>query len=1273
MNRFLLSVIFIFLGYTFTLAQTGQGGVKGKVLDKESGEGVPFANISVKLKGNLVTGGVADFDGNYTIKPLAPGQYSIEASYVGYQPQLVQGVIVNSDKLTFQNFKITTQAVNLEDVQVIAYAVPLISKDNTTSGDQITRDDIDKIPGRSATDVAKTVGGLFSKDDGSGDLNSRGARDDANIIYVDGVPVRGTGNISKGALEEVAVITGGVPAQYQGSTGAIISITTRGAAREYSGSIDYLTSGYKIGDNVYGLDAQGYNLLEFNATGPLLWRKDSEGNKTDPILGFFVSGNVTDVIDNEPSPIGMWKVKDEVYDQLSADPLRFNSNGSGTFLNHEFVRLNDLEKVRTRLNVRRQGVNVNAKLDYNINKNTTLTFGGAYDFQNRNDDRFRSGFSELNPRGDLYSYTLMNSHHNPEIINTNARAYVRLVQRFGSGNPDEEEASASIVKNAYYSIQADYQNLTNKSWDENLRDNVFGYGYLGKFTTYQTRQYDGGQDSLTGITGLIQQTFVDTLVAFDPDFTYNPQAATITEGFYNLYGWEGIDADGNPIYDAELAGDNLRNLNNISLAGGLRNGDEPRDIYGMWRSPAYVNNNYFLRTQEQYRLNALFSADIKDHAITLGFEYEQRVDREFNSSPRGLWTLGRQLTNRHIANLDFSNPQITQISTFPIVNYDRLNSAPDEAWGGGFNGADPQSFFDYNLRLKLGLDPDGVDYVDFDSYGPEMYSLDMFSPDELLNNGSEYVSYFGYDHTGKRVNDYSSNWLNEFFTAQDEFGNFKREIAPFQPIYVAGFIQDKFSFDDLVFNVGLRVDRYDANQKVLIDPYVLFPTVKAGEDLTQQGIQEYEVPNNIGEDYVVYVDDVRNPTSVVGFRDGDTWYNAQGIEIEDATVLEGPQGIAPLLVDKNVSSGQEIRESSFRDYKPRTAVMPRISFSFPISDEALFFAHYDVLTRRPLSNNRLNPTDYFFINNVGQSLINNPDLGFEQTIDYELGFKQKLNNYSSLSIASFYRESRDLQQVVNLRQAYPNGYITFQNGDFATVKGLQLSYDLRRLGNIRGRVSYTLQFAEGTGSGATSGLNLARTGKPNLRNLIPLSYDQRHTIIANIDYRYGSGKNYNGPDGFARKILENFGVNSVFNVGSGTPYNRQQNITSPALFSSNSAILEGQLNGARLPWNFSVNLGVDKNFDLKWNKDEDGKASYTTPMSVYLQIDNLFNTLNIVNVYRATGNPDDDGYLTAPEFQNIIQAQNSELSFRELYSLKVNTGANYTLPRRIKIGVRLDF
>ena len=124
-------------------------------------------------------------------------------------------------------------------------------------------------------------------------------------------------------------------------------------------------------------------------------------------------------------------------------------------------------------------------------------------------------------------------------------------------------------------------------------------------------------------------------------------------------------------------------------------------------------------------------------------------------------------------------------------------------------------------------------------------------------------------------------------------------------------------------------------------------------------------------------------------------------------------------------------------------------------------------------------------------------------------------------------------QVVPINYAFPQSYVTYGNMDFGTVKGLTLAYDLRQTGNVSLRGSYTLQFADGTGSSASSGYNLATTAIGNIRTALPLSYDRRHAFTASLDYRYGEGKDYNGPVWFNRQIFANTGVNIQGNGGSG--------------------------------------------------------------------------------------------------------------------------------------------
>ncbi len=685
----------------------------------------------------------------------------------------------------------------------------------------------------------------------------------------------------------------------------------------------------------------------------------------------------------------------------------------------------------------------------------------------------------------------------------------------------------------------------------------------------------------------------------------------------------------------------------------------PVSVYSLYGNHGTMYNGSAKQEDTQTSFKASGSADIKSHEFSFGFEFEQRKDYYWGIGPMGLWGLMRQLSNKHILERDLANPHPVFDANGiyqDTVNYDRLFI--DEE----------QSEFDRNLRGVLGLNPNGVDFIDIDSYDPSTYSLSLFSEDELLNNGSSLVYYYGYDIYGNKPT--ATPTLAKFFEDITE-DVYNRLIAPFNPIYTAGYIQDKFAVEDLIFNIGLRVDRYDANQQVLKDQHLLYSAYT--KDANTNLINSTDIPSTIGDDYVVYVDDIENPSAIVGYRDNtdDTWYNADGLEISDPSLLAEAAGgkIAPYLKNPtDALKGIVNVGEAFEDYTPEVVFMPRIAFSFPISDEAQFFAHYDVLTQRPPGGNRLEPVDYLFMADRVGATLNNPNLKPEKTVDYELGFAKTLSLKSALKISAFYKELRDMIQVTNVLSAYPAQYYTYGNIDFGTVKGMSINYDLRRTNNVQMTANYTLQFADGTGSSSTSGASLVNTGQPNLRTTIPLSYDQRHSISAAVDYHYGDGKDYNGPVWFGSKVFENAGVNFTLAAGSGTPYSRQSNITQEAADGINDrSTLEGSLNGSRLPWQFRINMKVNKEFEIKWN---DKKSSL---FNVYVQIQNLLDAQNIIAVYRATGNPEDDGYLTSAAAQNAIDAKNDPDAFRYLYSLAVNNPNNYSLPRMFRAGVSLEF
>ena len=143
--NFLLVSFLLTMSYGF--AQTGLGTIKGMVSDKESEE--PVYGATIFIFSNDIRQGAAktDFDGKFIINSVEPGTYDVEVrnETEGYKPLRLEGVKVTSDQYTFLNdltLSKTSDVKELEEVEVIAYKVPLIDKDGGASGATVTREEI---------------------------------------------------------------------------------------------------------------------------------------------------------------------------------------------------------------------------------------------------------------------------------------------------------------------------------------------------------------------------------------------------------------------------------------------------------------------------------------------------------------------------------------------------------------------------------------------------------------------------------------------------------------------------------------------------------------------------------------------------------------------------------------------------------------------------------------------------------------------------------------------------------------------------------------------------------------------------------------------------------------------------------------------------------------------------------------------------------------------------------------------------------------------------
>jgi outer membrane receptor protein involved in Fe transport len=1219
------------------VAQTGT--IKGKIYDKATKEPLPFASVVAELGGANKGGSQSDFDGEYTIKPLPAGEYAIKVSYVGYNDLVITGVLVSIDKITFQDLLLSKKVLETKEVEIVAYKVPLIDKGNPAVQSTVTREEIEAAPTRDVRSVAATAAGVFQKDEGD-DLNIRGTRSESTDYYIDGIRIRGSKKLPQAGVEQITVVTGGVPAQYGDNTGGVISITTRGPSQEYSAGAEVVTSEL--------FDSYGYNLASLNFSGPLYKKKTAEG-ASRTILGFFVTGEVQSERDPDPSAIGMYQLKDNVYNDLKANPIipqltnaaLVGPQAYGAVEKGEYLRADSFEKSKNKKNVDQLGIRFTAKLDFQPAPNTNITLGGSFD---RND---RNSF--------LFDRAAYNFEENPQILDQDYRVFARLTQKVASTMGSEKENSG-LLKNVFFSIQAEYSKNLQTNQDKDHKNNFWNYGYVGKFAANRFLDSDFAVLVPTADSSG-SQIGTNTYINYINHFSYTPgdineeakaytnTATAFLNSIYNSGAYTEANLNNIGLYGVN----SYQDLSIIRAAGGLRNGDNVSTVWGMWQNIGNPRNTYQDFDNDQFRVTISGNADIKDHELSMGFEFEQRVDRGFSLAPRGLWTLGRQKANENL----------NQVYVVQSINGLDTTFIQENAYN---NPTGTIGFYE-KIRSDLGLSV--TDFVDFDALNPDQLKLSYFDPEFLIDNGL-LGSYYGYDYTGENFTGNPS--FKDFFTKKEN-GVYTREIGAFRPTYMAGYIQDKFAIDNLIFNVGLRVDRFDANQKQLKDKYLLNDAYTVGN----YPVAIPNKPSNIGDDFVPYLGS-SDVNDIVGYRKNDVWYNAQGQIVSDPDFLaqQSTAGtILPALVDPKAIATEDWEiDKVFKDYEPQYNIMPRVAFSFPISDEALFFAHYDVLTQRPSGRLRTDPLEYLALRTNPDAEINNGGLKPEKTTDYEVGFRQTLSKSSALSISAFYREMSNMIQVRKIVSAYPNTYRSYDNIDFGTVKGISVNYDLRRTSNVRLTVAYTLQFADGTGSGDRSGLELVDTDQPNLRILSPLDFDQRHTLVASFDYRYEKGANYNGPIWFGKQVFSNAGANFIAKANSGAPYTRQSRATQEANAigwqDNGQRAVEGGVNQGRNPWRFTVDLRLNKEFEISA-----GKKSINA--EVYFLVQNLLDTRNVIAVYRATGNADDDGYLASVEGQNSANSQVDPQAFTDQYNLKVRNPDNFSLPRRARLGLNINF
>ena len=398
------------------------------------------------------------------------------------------------------------------------------------------------------------------------------------------------------------------------------------------------------------------------------------------------------------------------------------------------------------------------------------------------------------------------------------------------------------------------------------------------------------------------------------------------------------------------------------------------------------------------------------------------------------------------------------------------------------------------------------------------------------------------------------------------------DVYKVKPVEFGAYIQDKMEFESMVINFGIRYDYLDQNRQ--------------------------------------YPSDRRNPANQMSFYEND----------ENGDVL------TEIINGDTVDVLNMDKMSTMIDTKPVFQISPRLGFSYQLGSQAVIHFSYGHFFQMPRFEAMYQNNSMLIAPNNFSTVQGNPELKAQKTVQYEIGLWQQINDYMDIDVTLYYKDIYDLLSTKVLTTYNQIKYGLYTNKDYGNTRGLELKYNLYT-GPLSMMVNYTLQYTRGIADNPTHSFDRAGNSMDPIPLLIPMSWDQRHTLNVSVSY---NTKNYGGT------------LTGYFN--SGSPYTwgpLEQSVLSRVNLYSNNA------------WKPTNNT-----LDLR--------TYYRVgPMTLTLKVYNLLDKLNEYGVYGSTGR----AYTTIVQDTDL----NSHHSDFNEYEDRIQNPSMYSTPRQVKFGIEYNF
>lgn len=189
-------------------------------------------------------------------------------------------------------------------------------------------------------------------------------------------------------------------------------------------------------------------------------------------------------------------------------------------------------------------------------------------------------------------------------------------------------------------------------------------------------------------------------------------------------------------------------------------------------------------------------------------------------------------------------------------------------------------------------------------------------------------------------------------------------------------------------------------------------------------------------------------------------------------------------------------------------LLPRINVSFPVRENMVMYFNYGHKTKLPHPTYLYAGLDPFYQDRSFLSNLGNPNLNPEVDISYEIGYRYQLSSNDALNINAFWSDKYDFITSERIVVEDATGRETERsfrvNGDFARVRGVEISYIKRHSHFLQGNISFTYSRAEGLSSTSNDALNDIISGGQDIGNNIetPLAWDRPIDLKGSIIFTW---------------------------------------------------------------------------------------------------------------------------------------------------------------------------